>query len=243
MGARARLGRPALVALGLLVASAVVFQFVRSRIGVGFSSDSYSYLAWAERFLSEGKLGHTPYDFTAPKPLELAVATLGEAVGEPVGVFGTWAVLSYLGAVLAVAALAKHFAGWPAAAAAGVLVATMPALIRAGWAGDSTVPYAACVVGAAAFADRIRPAAVLLGVAGLLRPEAWDSPRSTPRSPGATQVATTGSRPSRPPSSRPSSGSRSTGSRPAIPSTARTQPNASAWCRSLFSACRSCSAT
>ena len=173
MGARARLGRPALVALGLLVASAVVFQLVRSRIGVGFSSDSYSYLAWAERFLWEGKLGHTPYDFTAPKPLELAVATLGEAVGEPVGVFGTWAVLSYLGAVLAVAALAKRFAGWPAAAAAGVLVATMPALIRAGWAGDSTVPYAACVVGAAAFADRIRPAAVLLGVAGLLRPEAW----------------------------------------------------------------------
>ena len=57
MGARARLGRPALVALGLLVASAVVFQLVRSRIGVGFSSDSYSYLAWAERFLSDTRWG------------------------------------------------------------------------------------------------------------------------------------------------------------------------------------------
>ena len=174
MGARARLGRPALVALGLLVASAVVFQLVRSRIGVGFSSDSYSYLAWAERFLSEGKLGHTPYDFTAPKPLELAVATIGEALGAPIAFFGTWAVLSYLGAVLAAAALAKRFAGWPAALAAGALAAVLPPLVRGGWSGDATVAYAACVVGAAALPPgRVRPAAALLGGAGLLRPEAW----------------------------------------------------------------------
>jgi hypothetical protein len=174
MGARARLGRPALVALGLLVASAVVFQLVRSRIGVGFSSDSYSYLAWAERFLSEGKLGHTPYDFTAPKPVVLAVATLGEAFGAPIAVFGTWAILSYLGAVLAAAALAKRFAGWPAAVAAAALAAVLPPLVRGGWSGDATVAYAACVVGAAALSPgRVRPAAALLGVAGLLRPEAW----------------------------------------------------------------------
>ena len=174
MDARARLGRPALLAVGLLVAAVLLFQVVQSRIGVGLSSDSYSYLAWAERLLSEGKLDHTPYDFTAPKPLELVVATVGNALGRPVAFFGIWAVLSYLGAVLAAAALARRFAGWPAAVAAAVLAATMPALVRAGWAGDSTVPYAACIVGVAALAPgRIRQASALLGLAGLLRPEAW----------------------------------------------------------------------
>ncbi len=174
MGARARVGRPALAAIALVGASVLAFEVIRSRMGVGLSSDSYSYLAWADRLFAEGKLDHTPYDFTAPKPLELIVATVGEAVGAPVAVFGTWAVLGYLGAVLAAAALARRFAGWPGALAAGVLAATMPALVRAGWAGDSTVPYAACVVGAAALAPgRTRPAAALLGAAGLLRPEAW----------------------------------------------------------------------
>jgi hypothetical protein len=174
MDARARLGRPVILVIGLAAGSALVFELLRRRIGVGLSSDSYSYLAWAERFLGEGKLDHTPYDFTAPKPLELLVATVGEAVGVPVAVFGTWAVLCYLGAVLAAGALAKRFAGWPAAVAAGALAATMPLLVRAGWAGDSTVPYAACVVGAAALGSgRVRPVAALLGLAGLLRPEAW----------------------------------------------------------------------
>jgi len=174
MAARAHAGRPALVAIGLVAASALVFQLVRSRVGVGLSSDSYSYLAWAKRLFAEGKLDHTPYDFTAPKPLELLVATVGEVVSAPVAVFGTWAVLCYFGAVVAAAALAKRFAGWPAAAAAGVLAATMPPLVRAAWSGDSTVPYAACLVGVAALGPgRNRAAAALLGVAGLLRPEAW----------------------------------------------------------------------
>jgi hypothetical protein len=174
MSARARLGRPVTLAIGLAAASALVFELLRRRVGVGLSSDSYSYLAWAERFLGEGTLDHTPYDFTAPKPLELLVATAGEAVGAPVAVFGTWAVLCYAGAVVAAGALARRFAGWPAALAAGALAATMPMLVRAGWAGDSTAPYAACVVGAAALAPgRVRPVAALLGLAGLLRPEGW----------------------------------------------------------------------
>ena len=174
MDARARVGRPAVAAVGLVALSAVGFQIARSRVGVGLSSDAYSYLAWAERFLADGEMGHTPYDFTAPKPLELAVATLGEALGAPVAVFGTWAVLGYLAAVLAAGALAHRFGGPAAAVVAAVLAATMPALVLAGWAGDATVPFAACVVGAAALAPgRVLPVAALLGVAGLLRPEAW----------------------------------------------------------------------
>ena len=185
MVARARSGRPlaagrarwplgiAAVA-GLVVLAGIGFQLAERRLGVGLSSDSYSYLAWAERFLADGELGHTPYDFTAPKPLALAVATVGDALGIPVAFFGTWGVLTSFGAVLAAGALARRFAGWPAAVAAGVLAAALPSLVRGGWAGDATVAYAACVVGAAALPPgRVRPAAVLLGVAGLLRPEAW----------------------------------------------------------------------
>ncbi|HXV35446.1 MAG TPA: hypothetical protein VD769_15665, partial [Gaiellaceae bacterium] len=165
MDAAAGVRRPVLLGLGLVAVSALAFLAVRDRLGVALSSDAYSYLAWAERALAEGKLDHTPYDFTAPKPLELAVALLGQALGQPIVVFGTWAFLCYGAAVLAAAALAHRLAGPAAALVAGLLAATMPALLRATGAGDATVPFAACAVGAAALGPgRVRPAALLLAV-------------------------------------------------------------------------------
>ena len=48
---------------GLVVLAGIGFQLAERRIGVGLSSDAYSYLAWAERVLAEGELGHTGYEF------------------------------------------------------------------------------------------------------------------------------------------------------------------------------------
>ena len=58
-------------------------------------------------------------------------------------------------------------------------------LWRGGPLGDSNVPYAALVVGAAAAGMGTPACAGLLAVAGTLRPEAWGSPSSTPCSAGA----------------------------------------------------------
>lgn len=186
MAARALVGRlvsadrvptSAAIAAGaaiLALGSALAFQLARKAVGVGFSSDTYSYLVWARRAVQEGELGHTPYDYTAPKPLEMLMATIGEVLGAPVAFFGTWAILSYLAAVIAASGLAWRLGGRLAAVTAGALALILPALVLQGYAADSTVPYAACVVGAAALSPLRRvPASCLLGVAGLLRPEAW----------------------------------------------------------------------
>ena len=117
--------------------------------------------------------GHVRYDYTAPKPLELFVATVGEVLGMPIAVFGWWAVITFVLAVAAAAALAGRVAGPWAAVAAGVLAAAMPGLVRQGLAADSTVPYAACVVGAAAAGAGRPTASGLLGIGGLIRPETW----------------------------------------------------------------------
>ena len=82
-------------------------------------------------------------------------------------------MLGQLGAIAAVALLAGRLGGPRAAVAGGILALALPVLWRGGPAGDSNVPYAALVVAAAAFPAATVPSAALLGVAGLLRPEAW----------------------------------------------------------------------
>jgi hypothetical protein len=172
-----RVPTPAAIAAAgalLVLVSALAFQLARRAVGVAFSSDTYSYLVWARRAVHEGELGHTPYDYTAPKPLEMLVATIGEVLGAPVAFFGTWAILSYLAALIAVSGLAWRLGGTLAAVTAGALALFLPPLVLHGYAADSTVPYAACVIGAVALSPLRRvPASCLLGIAGLLRPEAW----------------------------------------------------------------------
>ena len=162
----------ALAAAGALVA-ALLLVVERAVYGIPFGSDAYSYLVWARDAVQHGTTRHSAFDYTVPKPLELGVAALGQVVGAPLAVFGWWTVLGQLGAIAACAGLAYHLAGRRAAIIGGLLALVLPVLWRGGPAGDSNVPYAALVVGAAACLPASYASAAMLGVAGLLRPEAW----------------------------------------------------------------------
>jgi hypothetical protein len=161
-----------LTAGGLLVV-VVLLALERAVYGIPLGSDAYSYLVWARDAVQHGTTHHSRFDFTVPKPLELGVAVLGHVVGAPLAVFGAFTVLGQLGAVIAAAALGYHLAGRRAAIAGAALALALPVLWRGGPAGDSNVPYAALVVAAAACLPASYASAALLGVAGLLRPEAW----------------------------------------------------------------------
>jgi hypothetical protein len=164
-------------ALALAAAAAflaALFLIVeRAVYGITFGSDAYSYLVWARDAVQHGTTHHSSFDYTVPKPLELGVAALGQIVGAPLAVFGWFTVLGQLAAIAAAAGLAYHLAGRRAAIVAGLLALALPVLWRGGPAGDSNVPYAALVVGAAACLPASYASAALLGIAGLLRPEAW----------------------------------------------------------------------
>jgi hypothetical protein len=164
-------------ALGLAAAGAIVAALLlvveREIFGIPFGSDAYSYLVWARDAVQHGTTHHSRFDFTVPKPLELGVAALGQVVGAPLAVYGWFTVLGQLAAIAAVAGLAFHLAGRRAAIMGGLLALALPVLWRGGPAGDSNVPYAALVVAAAACLPASYASAALLGVAGLLRPEAW----------------------------------------------------------------------
>ncbi len=161
------------LAAGGAVLAALLLIVERARYGIAFGSDAYSYLVWARDAVQHGTTHHSRFDYTVPKPLELGVAALGQVVGAPLAVFGWFTVLGQLAAIAAVAGLAYHLAGRRAAIAGGVLALALPVLWRGGPAGDSNVPYAALVVAAAACLPASYASAALLGVAGLLRPEAW----------------------------------------------------------------------
>jgi hypothetical protein len=164
-------------ALGVAAAGAIVAALLlvleREIYGIPFGSDAYSYLVWARDAVQHGTTHHSSFDYTVPKPLELGVAALGQVVGAPLAVYGWFTVLGQLGAIAAVAGLAYHLAGRRAAIMGGLLALALPVLWRGGPAGDSNVPYAALVVAAAACLPASYASAALLGVAGLLRPEAW----------------------------------------------------------------------
>ena len=156
-----------------IAASALLAVVVAVTLGTTLGSDAYSYLVWAREAVEHGETGHSPYDATVPKPLELAWATLGQLVGAPLGTFAVWNALSIIGCALAAGVLAARHAGRRAGAVAAVVTLTIPVVWRGGLAGDSNVPYAALVVAAAAAGPATRGASGLLALAGLLRPEAW----------------------------------------------------------------------
>jgi hypothetical protein len=156
-----------------IAAAAVLLVLERVLVGVPFGSDAYSYLVWGRDAVEHGTTHHSQFDYTVPKPLELGVAVLGQLLGAPLAIFGGWTVLGQLASIAAVALLAGRLAGPRAAFAGAILALALPVLWRGGPAGDSNVPYAALAVAAASFAPATVPSAALLGVAGLLRPEAW----------------------------------------------------------------------
>jgi hypothetical protein len=162
----------ALAATGAVVA-ALLLVLERALLGIPLGSDAYSYVVWGRDAVAHGTTHHSPFDYTVPKPLDLLVAVVGKLVGAPLAVFGWWTVVGQLAAVVAAALLAYRLAGRTAAWAGGVLALALPVLWRGGPAGDSNVPYAALVVAAAALPPAGYASAGLLGLAGLLRPEAW----------------------------------------------------------------------
>jgi hypothetical protein len=161
------------VAAASVLATAVLLVVERQLVGVPFGSDAYSYLVWGRDAVEHGTTHHSRFDFTVPKPFELGVSALGQLLGAPLAIFGGWTVLGQLASIAAVALLAGRLAGPRGAVAGAILALALPVLWRGGPAGDSNVPYAALAVAAAAYAPATFPSAALLGVAGLLRPEAW----------------------------------------------------------------------
>jgi hypothetical protein len=155
------------------LAAAALLALERRLIGIPLGSDAYSYIVWGRDAVAHGTTHHSAFDYTVPKPLDLLVAVIGKLVGAPLAVFGWWTVVGQLGAVAAASFLAYQLAGRRAAVAGAFLALALPVLWRGGPAGDSNVPYAALVVASAGLAPASIASATLLGIAGLLRPEAW----------------------------------------------------------------------
>jgi hypothetical protein len=127
--------------------------------------------------------GRTPdYDVTlapTPHPLAEAVGGLASLLGTDGGYTAmlTVALLSFGALVWAVFLLGERCFSWPIGALAAFVVATREPFLSQGVRAYVDVPFLALVVSAAVLeAGRPRrgaPVLVLLGLAGLLRPEAW----------------------------------------------------------------------
>ena len=164
-----RLGQFVLVAAAATLATVLV----RALAGEALGSDAYSHLVWARDAVRHGVTSHAPFDYTVPKPFEQGVAALGTELGAPTFVFEWTSLAGAFACAVAAAALARRLGPYPAAPLAALFALCLPVLWRGGTLGDSNVPYAALVVGAAAAGMGTPACAVLLGVAGTLRPEAW----------------------------------------------------------------------
>jgi hypothetical protein len=164
-----RIGQLVLVAAAATLATVLVRAFAGEPLG----SDAYSHLVWARDAVRHGVTSHAPFDYTVPKPFEQGVAVIGTKLGAPTFVFEWASLAGALACAVAAAALARRLGRYPAAPLAALFTLCLPVLWRGGPLGDSNVPYAALVVGAAAAGIGTMPCAVMLAVAGTLRPEAW----------------------------------------------------------------------
>jgi hypothetical protein len=175
-GTRAAALRRALPGVGVAVAVAALVRLVYAP-WYGNYDVRYA-LLWARDALH----GHTP-DYTAafaptPHPLSIAWSFPGLLFGDSGGSAMVLLALVGLGALVwVVFRLGQElFAAWVGAIAAFVVL-TRPAILRDALLGYQDVPFAALVVGAVLLEARRprRGTAVLvaLGLAGLLRPEAW----------------------------------------------------------------------
>jgi hypothetical protein len=164
-----RLGQFVLVAAAAILATVLV----RALAGEALGSDAYSHIVWARDAIKHGVTSHAPFDYTVPKPFEQGVAAIGTEVGAPTFVFEWTSLAGAFACALAAAALARRLGPYPAAPLAALFALCLPVLWRGGTLGDSNVPDAALVVGAAAAGMGTTGCAGMLAVAGTLRPEAW----------------------------------------------------------------------
>jgi hypothetical protein len=136
----------------VLVVAAATFAtvLVRTLAGEALGSDAYSHLVWARDAVRHGMTGHAAFDYTVPKPFEQGVAAFGTKLGAATFVFEWTSLAGVFACAAAAAALARRLGPYPAAPLAALFALCLPVLWRGGPLGDSNVPYAALVVGAAA---------------------------------------------------------------------------------------------
>jgi len=140
--------------------------------------DTYYALIWGDE-LSEGALP----SYEAPRsPIPHPLANLASLIVTPLGNVSddAWIVITLLSfGALAVAAfyLGRALVGWPVGVVFAIVLLTRPLLVEQALSTSIDIPFLALVVAAAAVEVRRRgswPAVlILLGAAGLLRPEAW----------------------------------------------------------------------
>jgi hypothetical protein len=135
-------------------------------------------LLWARDawhgFLPDFKADFAP----TPHPLSTLVSSLGLPFGHGGDALVVWIVLLSFGALVWLTfRLGEVLFGRWVGVAAAVVVLTRPVLDRDVLLAYQDVPFAALIVGAVLLEARQRrrgvPVLVLLGLAGLLRPEAW----------------------------------------------------------------------
>lgn len=140
--------------------------------------DTYYALIWGDQ-LSEGTLPtYTAFRSPTPHPLANIVGflltPLGDGAEEATTVI---TLLAFAGLAVAAFALGRALVSWSVGVVFAAVLLTRPLLVEQALSTSVDVPFLALVVGAAAVEvrrpGRWLPVLVLLGVAGLLRPEAW----------------------------------------------------------------------
>ena len=176
-----------------VLALAVLLWLVYGKGPIGY--DTAYALLWGDQLAH----GHLP-DYVAlraptPHPLAnlvgLVLAPLGDGAVDGVAVVSTLC-LAALG--LTAGVLGRRVWSWPVGMLFALVLLTRPLLVGQALIASIDIPYLALVLGGAAMvartADRGLPVLAVLGVAGLLRPEAWLLsgvyvlfllPRSSPR--------------------------------------------------------------
>ena len=168
---------PQRVGFALLAAAFALAAW--AMVGTGFANYDTAYtLVWGDD-LAHGRLP----DYGVPvAPTPHPLATLGAVLLSPLGdgaetvvVIGAFVFLGLLGAVTY--RLGAHWFGPAAGALAAVVIVTREPVLSFGVRAYVDVPYLVLVL-AALLVEARRPRAgvpvlVLLGLAGLLRPEAW----------------------------------------------------------------------
>jgi len=163
-----------------IVPIVVLALLARALYGSGYVwYDALYHLIWGHDLIT----GHLPPDLQVvhsptPHPLPLAVSAAAAALGSGAyAVMETISLLSLGGLCWAGFRLGQRLAGWPVGALVALILFTRPFLISQTLLASIETPYLALILCAAAMEvhrpRRGLPVIAVLGLAGLIRPEAW----------------------------------------------------------------------
>lgn len=170
---------PTALRLAVLVVGGAVLAWLGTRY-VALSPDSRYSLAWGAELLRGGRPNFLAPQLVTPHPLPIALGGVLSLLG-PDGAaqcFRLLAVVAFGALVYAAFRLGRTLGGIAAGVLAAALIATRPRLDFFAAHGFIDVPFAALVLLAAALCAEAPSrnwwkVLGLLGLAGLLRPEAW----------------------------------------------------------------------